>query len=44
MEYLARLNIVAMLMSTTFWINLAVRFFRHPHYLLAHQLATQCGL
>ncbi|EOG4240852.1 hypothetical protein ACLCBZ_005003, partial [Salmonella enterica subsp. enterica serovar Newport] len=23
MEYLARLNIVAMLMSTTFWINLA---------------------
>lgn len=39
MEYLARLNIVAMLMSTTFWINLAV-----PHYLLAHQLATQCGL
>ncbi|MDI8155426.1 argininosuccinate synthase, partial [Salmonella enterica subsp. enterica serovar Montevideo] len=27
MEYLARLNIVAMLMSTTFWINLAVVFF-----------------
>lgn len=26
MEYLARLNIVAMLMSTTFWINLAVVF------------------
>lgn len=41
MEYLARLNIVAMLMSTTFWINLAVVFFV---YLLAHQLATQCGL
>lgn len=39
MEYLARLNIVAMLMSTTFWINLAV-VFCHPHYLLAHQLAT----
>lgn len=27
MEYLARLNIVTMLMSTTFWINLAVVFF-----------------
>lgn len=27
MEYLARLNIVTMLMSTAFWINLAVVFF-----------------
>lgn len=41
MEYLARLNIVAMLMSTTFWINLAVVFFvTLITYLLAHQLAT----
>nr|VUD23397.1 Putative inner membrane protein [Salmonella sp. NCTC 7297] len=44
MEYLARLNIVTMLMSTTFWINLAVVFFVTPHYLLAHQLATQRSL
>lgn len=44
MEYLARLNIVAMLMSTTFWINLAVVFFvtliTYWLNLLAHQLAT----
>ncbi|VEA03825.1 Uncharacterised protein [Salmonella enterica subsp. salamae] len=36
MEYLARLNIVTMLMSTTFWDQSGDRFFRHPHYLLAH--------